>query len=144
MKNSGIIAWDDGDIPTWAKSGSEFLIRITRERTTVTSPTEDLVQIAAVTTFSWDNDGNVTVNSLLGLGGLLPLGSGSEDVRVGDGNAIATTAVTGFLLLPGCAGPPTGDPTNDGAGAVALVADTTNNVLYINDGGGWVPVGGWN
>ena len=65
MKNSGIIAWDDSDIPTWSKSGDEFLIRITRERTTVTSPTEDRVQIAAVTVFSWSKDGDITANSLI-------------------------------------------------------------------------------
>ncbi|KKL23227.1 hypothetical protein LCGC14_2427520 [marine sediment metagenome] len=62
------------------------------------------------------------------------------DVRVGTGSAIATNAITGFLLIPGCAGAPTGDPTNDGVGAVALVYDTTNNLLYANDGGGWVAV----
>ena len=62
------------------------------------------------------------------------------DVRIGDGSAIATTAVAGFLLIPGTAGTPTGDPTNDGVGAVALVYDTTNNLLYANDGGGWVAV----
>lgn len=62
------------------------------------------------------------------------------DVRVGDGNAIATNATSGFLLIPGCAGTPTGNPTNDGVGAVALVYDTTNNLLYANDGGGWVAV----
>lgn len=63
-----------------------------------------------------------------------------SDVRIGNGSAIATTAVTGFLLIPGCAGTPTGDPTNDGVGAVALVYDTTNNLLYANDAGGWVAV----
>lgn len=62
------------------------------------------------------------------------------DVRIGDGNAIATNATSGFLLIPGCAGAPTGDPGNDSVGAVALVYDTTNNLLYANDAGGWVAV----
>ena len=64
----------------------------------------------------------------------------AADVRVGTGTALATNATTGFLLIPGCAGTPTGDPTNDGVGAVALVYNTTNNLLYANDGGGWVAV----
>ena len=59
------------------------------------------------------------------------------DVRIGTGSAVATTATDGFLLIPGCAGTPTGNPTNDGVGAVALVYDTTNNILYANDGAGW-------
>lgn len=62
------------------------------------------------------------------------------DVRIGDGNALATTATDGFLLVPGCAGTPTGNPANDGVGAIAIVYDTTNNLLYANDGGGWVAV----
>ena len=63
------------------------------------------------------------------------------DVTIGDGIAIATTATIGFLLIPGCAGAPTGDPVRDSAGAVALVYDTTNNELYANDGGGWLSSG---
>ena len=62
------------------------------------------------------------------------------DVIIGDSSAIATNATAGFLLIPGCAGTPTGDPVSDGVGAVALVYDTTNNLLYANDGGGWVAV----
>jgi hypothetical protein len=51
--------------------------------------------------------------------------------------ALATTATDGFLYIPTCAGTPTGAPTAK-TGCAALVYDSTNNLLYANDGGGWV------
>jgi hypothetical protein len=52
------------------------------------------------------------------------------------GSALATTATTGFLYIPTCAGPPIGVPVVV-AGAVPLVYDTTNNQLNIYQGGAW-------
>ena len=51
--------------------------------------------------------------------------------------AIATTATNGFLYVPTCAGVPTGTPTTV-TGRVPIVADSTNNRLYIYSGGSWV------
>jgi hypothetical protein len=70
MKNTGLIAWIDADIPTWAVgTGSEYLIRITRTRNGVaTTPIASKVQIAETTEFFWDKDGNVKINELEGLG----------------------------------------------------------------------------
>jgi hypothetical protein len=51
--------------------------------------------------------------------------------------AVGTTATDGFLYVPTCAGTPTGVPTAK-TGRAALVYDSTNNLLYVNDGGGWV------
>jgi hypothetical protein len=48
--------------------------------------------------------------------------------------ALATTATDGFLYIPTCAGVPTGVPTTQ-TGTVALQFDTTNNKLYVYDGG---------
>lgn len=56
------------------------------------------------------------------------------DFGVGTGAAIATNAIAGFLLIPSCAGTPTGVPANYGAGNIPLVADTTNHKLYFYDG----------
>lgn len=66
MRNNGVIAFLDSDIPTWAVgTGTEFLIRITRERNSLTTtPVAKLVQIAAVTEFFWNKDGDVSVKSL--------------------------------------------------------------------------------
>ncbi len=47
--------------------------------------------------------------------------------------ALATNATTGFLYLPTCAGTPTGVPTGV-SGRVALVYDTSNDILYIYNG----------
>lgn len=51
--------------------------------------------------------------------------------------AIATNATNGFLYVPTCAGTPTGVPTTV-TGRVPIVADSTNNKLYIYSGGAWV------
>tara|TARA_R110000868_G_scaffold112527_2_gene302982 strand:+ start:12367 stop:16146 length:3780 start_codon:yes stop_codon:yes gene_type:complete len=91
MKNTGLIAWLDSDIPTWAVgTASEFLIRITRTRNGLsTPPTESLVQIAETTEFYWNKDGDVKINDLevVGagdFGGLLTASATSGEVmRVG-------------------------------------------------------------
>ena len=54
--------------------------------------------------------------------------------------AIATTATSGFLYIPACAGAPTGVPTAF-AGRVPLVVDSTNNKLYFYSGGAWRDAG---
>ncbi len=81
--------------------------------------------------------GPITLTS----GAALKTGSGS--VVVG-GAAIATNATAGFLYLPTCAGTPTGVPEVH-TGTCAMVFDTTNNKLYIYDGGwlGGTAPGAW-
>jgi hypothetical protein len=61
----------------------------------------------------------------------------SGGFRVGSGTALATTATAGFLMIPTCAGPPTGVPTNAGAGQIPIVWDKTNLQLYAYTGGAW-------
>jgi len=56
---------------------------------------------------------------------------------VGDQANLATSATTGFLYVPACAGTPTGTPTAV-TGKIPVVADSTNNKLYIYSGGSWV------
>lgn len=60
--------------------------------------------------------------------------SGLGSVVIGNEAALATTATDGFLYIPTCAGAPTGVPTAF-TGKVAMIFDTTNNKLYIYDGG---------
>jgi hypothetical protein len=52
--------------------------------------------------------------------------------------ALATNATDGFLYVPTCAGTPSGTPTSY-TGKCALVFDTSNNKLYVYDGG-WIQV----
>ncbi len=53
---------------------------------------------------------------------------------VGTNSALATNATDGFLYLPSCAGTPTGTPTAI-TGKIPLVYDSTNNFLYVYNGG---------
>jgi hypothetical protein len=62
--------------------------------------------------------------------------SSAGNIVAGTQAALATNATDGFLYIPTCAGTPTGVPTAY-TGKVALVFDTTNNELYVYDGG-WI------
>lgn len=55
-----------------------------------------------------------------------------QSVVVGNA-ALATNATDGFFYFPSCAGTPTGVPTAN-TGRVALVYDSTNNIIYIYNG----------
>lgn len=63
---------------------------------------------------------------------------GNGDVGIGIGSAIATSATAGFLLIPTCAGTPTGVVANAAAGKAALVYDTTGGILWLSiSGSSW-------
>ena len=70
MKFTGLVAWDTDDIPSWATgTGTEYLIRITRTRNTLsTTPIAQLVQISQTVPFYWDEDGAVQALSFAGIG----------------------------------------------------------------------------
>ncbi len=60
--------------------------------------------------------------------------------RLGPGAAaLATTATSGFMYVPNCAGVPTGIPEPQ-TGMTALVFDSSGGKLYAYKGG-WVAVG---
>jgi len=60
------------------------------------------------------------------------VGSANVDVRIGKGSAGATTDTKGHLLIPFCAGTPTGVPTNAAEG-IAMRYDTTGHKLWAYD-----------
>jgi len=64
MRNTGLIAWFDEDIPTWATgAGTEYLIRINRTQNTLSIiPIEKKVQIASATKYLWDKNGQLKVS----------------------------------------------------------------------------------
>jgi hypothetical protein len=66
MKNTGVVAWDNADVLTWAVgTGTEYLIRITRTKNSLsTTPVMDEVQVAAVVEYGWDKDAAVSAASL--------------------------------------------------------------------------------
>lgn len=66
FKNTGVILWELSDIPGWTSSSGNYLIRITRTRNILTiSPIADLIQVSAVTDYTWDKDGVVSISSLI-------------------------------------------------------------------------------
>lgn len=58
----------------------------------------------------------------------------SGDTISGKGSVEATTATSGFFMIPFCAGPPTGAPTNKAQG-ICMTYDTTNHKLWCYDNG---------
>ncbi|KKL69314.1 hypothetical protein LCGC14_2116190, partial [marine sediment metagenome] len=70
FRDSGIIEWHTPDLVGWATDtvnsiGSKYWIRITRTHGgAITAPIEDTIQVQAVTNYSWDKDGDVSINDL--------------------------------------------------------------------------------
>lgn len=59
-----------------------------------------------------------------------------SNVIFGNGtSAKATNATDGFLMIPTCAGAPSGTPAHLYDSSVPLIYDSTNNKLYVYDGG---------
>lgn len=91
-------------------------------------------------------DGTPATNDMPGMVRFRTTPSGSQTPRTvlqatsagnitcGPLSATATNANDGFLYIPTCAGTPTGTPTAY-TGKVAMIYDTTNNKLYIYNGG---------
>lgn len=75
FRNTGSILWDKTDLVGWVVgTGSEFLIRITRTRNTlVTAPRVDTIQITNPAVFSWNKDGDVTVNNITSVSGVVAI-----------------------------------------------------------------------
>lgn len=70
--------------------------------------------------------GSAAGNPIIGVsGGHLVLG----------GAALATNATVGFPCIPTCAGTPTGVPANITTGTLPFIYDSTNNLLYVYNGG---------
>lgn len=108
MRNTGIIVFETETIPTWAVgTGSEFLIRITRTRNSLsTTPVADFLQISATTECKWDDLGNVTINNLIAnlrtYGSLMAvpeIGFGAQTVATLSGNEL--TDITRGLATQG-------------------------------------------
>jgi hypothetical protein len=66
----------------------------------------------------------------------LTLQPNTGNVVVGSGSSLGVSATNGFLCIPTCSGPPTGNPVGVPLGAVPLIYDTTNDRLSIRTPGG--------
>ena len=61
-------------------------------------------------------------------------GTGADGSVAFNDAALATTTTKGFVMIPSCAGAPTGVPADIPTGQIPLVFDSTNNKLYAYDG----------
>ena len=82
------------------------------------------------TGFLVDGSGNITTPKVTP--------AGSANLILGTGTAVATNATSGMILIPTCAGPPTG--TVGAAGQATLIWDSTNFHLYVGIAGTWKSV----
>ncbi len=64
-------------------------------------------------------------------------GTGSDGSVAFNDAALATNATVGFVMIPSCAGAPTGTPADIPTGQIPMVWDSTNLKLYVYTGGAW-------
>jgi hypothetical protein len=62
------------------------------------------------------------------------LGTGTRGNIAFGTAALATTATVGYVMIPSCAGAPTGVPADIPTGQVAMHYDSTNNRIYVYNG----------
>jgi hypothetical protein len=74
---------------------------------------------------------NTTTALVMNEGG----GTGADGSVAFNDAALATDATRGFIMIPSCAGAPTGTPADIPTGQIPIVFDSTNNKLYVYDGG---------
>ena len=146
FRNTGAILWDASTLAGWATATSgRYEIRITRTRNVLaTSPVLDLVQIAALTEFKWDKNGDVNLNSLTLVTPLAETsgGTGTNTYTTGDilyasaANTLSKlTAGSDTQVLTLAAGVPSwATPTT---GTVTSVSGTLNRITST---GGATPV----
>ncbi|KKM62283.1 hypothetical protein LCGC14_1523220, partial [marine sediment metagenome] len=137
FRDTGLIAWDAADTasPAWAfgVGGSEYFIRITRTAGTLgTPPTEDRVQIAVVSEFSWDKDGDLAVNTLAGTISTATQNSITTMTGLVTTGALASgTIATGFGNINNAANTLT-------TGALTATTGTFSGVVTIDDTDEWL------
>lgn len=65
------------------------------------------------------------------------LGTGADGSVAFNDAALATSATKGFVMIPSCAGAPSGVPADIPTGQIPMVWDSTNLKLYVYTGGAW-------
>ena len=115
-QNNGGVAWLDSDIGAWAiGTGNYFQILVTRQRNSLsTTPVLDSLRIAATTLYTWDNNGNLTINSMI-------LEGSTNDANEHTINTIDLTADRTFNF-----------PNDQLVAGDVLVASDASDLEYLN------------
>lgn len=113
-----ILAWDAANTPAFRNGTNAQTIRLYRSFTDASNYSRLSLGFSATT----------AIIATEGLGtdsrGNLAFGSA----------ALATSATVGYVMIPSCAGVPTGIPADIPTGQVALHYDSTNNRIYVYNG----------
>ncbi|MDB4726193.1 DUF2793 domain-containing protein [bacterium] len=145
FRNTGVVEWDVTDLSGFAVgTGSEFLIRITRTRNSLsTTPIIDLLQISALTEYKWDKDGAINAASLtLATDLAVTEGGSGRSSHTAYGVICGGTTTTAAQQSIASVGTAAQVLTSNGAGALptfqnAAVAPTdfTDSTFRIQDDG---------
>lgn len=84
--------------------------------------------------YSWLKCGWNTTTAVIHAEGA---GTGSDGSVAFNDAALATNATVGFVMIPSCAGTPSGTPADIPTGQIPMVWDSTNLKLYVYTGGAW-------
>lgn len=80
---------------------------------------------------------SVTATGITVASGAL-ISSTGGNFTLGGGIALATNAATGFVMVPSCAGTPSGAVTGSAAGNIPMIVDTTGfNIYFLMPSGVW-------
>ncbi len=146
FRNTGIVVWDDADVPTWAQgAGGEYLIRIARTQNSLSVvPIEDKVQISAVTEYGWDKLGDIAIRKLNAtsiteqLRLSYDIDSYTSFTVASDSDLTIAPAESGFINLSGNTGIQTAANATfklDVLGPVLLRGGDTSTGVYVDASG---------
>jgi hypothetical protein len=108
---------------TWNGSGQTFdgiMINVTNTASAAGSRLLTM-QLSNLSKFAVDSLGNTIINDT--------------------SSALSTSATSGFLYIPTCAGVPSGTPTFLQTGTIPLVLDSVSAVAYVYSSSSWIALG---
>ncbi len=86
-KHTGVISWDASDLAGHvANATGTFDIKMVRTRNNMTAPVLGYAKIATTTEYTWDKDGNVSINSLA-IAGNVTLATGEHILAAASGTS---------------------------------------------------------
>lgn len=132
-RNSGL-AWDSstglGDVFLRRDAGN-----ILNQRNSTTAQTFRVTRsYTDASNFSWLTHKWNTTTAVIHAEGM---GTGSDGSVAFNDAALAANATVGFVMLPSCAGTPTGVPADIPTGQCPAVIDSSANRIWIYVGGAW-------